>query len=256
MAIYVSEYPNSKKDCTGATISPADTFNTNRLFLLMVDRVYQGKPNAVGGKIGMWRLDFYDATTKTYLDIKRNHTYTFTINKIRSMPYYDYFKSTDNIENILTTATYNTEYQVWNNPGSNIEYAISIEEDWANVIYSNGQYALSISSTDTIKSSTIPPLIIKAHILPEYKDHIRDHLIHMYTINNGISGNPSNNGLVFEDYTPSPIVADGGFNLSTDGTIDTVRIIYKPKADDAAHRNGYMIIRFGNIQKTIHFRIP
>jgi hypothetical protein len=167
MAIYVSEYQNSVKDCYGAPIL-ANKFDKNRLFLLMINQVVAGKPSGPGLRVAMWRLDFYDAMTKTFLDIKRNHTYTFTINQIRSTPYFETIDHSDNdIYWMLNTCnTCNTNYQVWNNPGSNIEYTVRVEDDWTNAIYSNGQYALSFS-TDSITDLTVP-FLIKANIPPEF----------------------------------------------------------------------------------------
>ncbi|MDR0743059.1 MAG: hypothetical protein LBF05_01700, partial [Tannerella sp.] len=132
MTIYVSEYPNSTRDCEGNTIAE-DKFNEKRLFLLMLDRVSQGS-SLVGN--GAWRLDFYDAANKKYLDIKRNHHYIFTVNKIRSAPYFYPLPA-----NATISKTFPTDQEVWHNPGSNIEYTIYVGDSWVNTTCTNGQYA-------------------------------------------------------------------------------------------------------------------
>ena len=85
MTIYINEYPNSTKDCEGNTIAD-DVFNEKRSFLLMVDQIDENTSALGNGtKTNAWRLDFYDPISKKYIDIKRNHHYTFVINKIRSI---------------------------------------------------------------------------------------------------------------------------------------------------------------------------
>jgi hypothetical protein len=157
MAIYVSEYPNSTMDFEGSTISDDDIFNGKRQYLLMVDWVENNTVCNANGLAGIWRLDFYDAANKKFLDIKRNHTYTFTINKIRSNPYplpVGGFYSND-LYKIFEASGYEML------PASNIEYTVAVEDDWANRIYSNGQYALLLSR-DTINDGNINlPLYLK-----------------------------------------------------------------------------------------------
>ncbi|MDR1224857.1 MAG: hypothetical protein LBL07_18565 [Tannerella sp.] len=80
-----------------------------------------------------YRLDFYNSVDSIFLDTERNHHYIFTINKVRSEGY--------------TSLT-----QAQNNPGSNIEYTVRIE-DGSQSITSNGQYAV-VTSVDTVKLTT------------------------------------------------------------------------------------------------------
>jgi hypothetical protein len=70
-----------------------------------------------------YRLDFYNQKEASYLDTKRNHHYMFTINEIRS-------------------EGYTSVAEAQNNPGSNIEYTIRVEDN-SRQIKSNGQYAIA-----------------------------------------------------------------------------------------------------------------
>jgi Xaa-Pro aminopeptidase len=154
MAVYVSEYPNKTTDCEGLPIIPDNAFSDKRQYLLMMDRINDN--NVPGGSmsgnsslVGYWRLDFYDAANKKYLDIKRNHTYTFTINKILSGPYIHFGGGAPLSEGFQNLSLFGGDISVWHLPGSNIEYQVTVEDDWANNISSNGQYSLSVSA-DTI----------------------------------------------------------------------------------------------------------
>jgi hypothetical protein len=85
-----------------------------------------------------YRLDFYDSKDSSYFDLKRNHHYLFTINKIRSEGY--------------PTVAQAREY-----PGSNIEYTIRDEENVVNQrIISNGQYAIMVCpKNNSLTSDTV-----------------------------------------------------------------------------------------------------
>jgi hypothetical protein len=78
-----------------------------------------------------YRLDFYNSADSEFLDIKRNHHYLFTINKVRSEGYI-------------------SEYTAITNTGSNIEYTIRVDD--GQYITSNGQYAV-VTSVDTVRIS-------------------------------------------------------------------------------------------------------
>jgi hypothetical protein len=254
IAFYVSEYPNSEKDCEGGTILP-DKFDKKRLFLLMINQVIEGKPDGPGLQVAMWRLDFYDTATKTFIDIKRNHTYTFTINKIRSTPYFEYIEHKDNDINwMLNTCTYcDADYLVWNNPGSNIEYTVKIEDDWANAIYSNGQYALSVS-TDSITNPMIP-FLVKANIPLEVNAQIKGGYIFIYD-RRGLRAGASTSALEIEGID-NTFYRDNGYIFPIDGTVDTIKFIYHSdhqRAGDLDSAN--MIIYLGNIRKMIPIVIP
>lgn len=124
--IFLYEYPSSTRtgvssasNNVGDLVSESE-FHPNRQHIILA------KNN--GLNTTFYRLDFYDSTTGKFFDTKRNHHYTFTINKVRS-------------------EGYSTSGQARNNPGSNIEYTILVE-DGSSSITSNGQYAI-VTSADT-----------------------------------------------------------------------------------------------------------
>ena len=114
--IYESESSHLRGD-NGAEIGT--NFNANRQHIILT--------NATNS---FYRLDFYNSysTGNKFLDTKRNHHYLLTINKVSS-------------------AGYTTFEQARDNPGSNIEYTIRIDDDFR-YITSNGQYAI-VTDVDT-----------------------------------------------------------------------------------------------------------
>ena len=123
--VYIYEFPSSIRSGIGAggigaSITNNKTFDKNRQHIILFNNLDKT----------FYRLDFYNNKDSTFFDTKRNHHYLFTINKIRSKGYVSYSAAQDN-------------------PGSNIEYTIKIE-DGSKSITSNGQYAIVISA-DTIK---------------------------------------------------------------------------------------------------------
>jgi hypothetical protein len=170
MTLYISEYPNSVRN-SGSNTNPIanDTFNKNRAFLLMIDRIQSNGHIGNDTTTGIWRLDFY--ANEKFLDIKRNHSYIFTINKLKSAPYITPTPSAYNTLSKLFTAP--SRVLAWPQPGSNIEYTIDVEDDWVNAVYSNGQYAI-LTSADTLNNANIhlpfkvkiqmPPYIEQANI--------------------------------------------------------------------------------------------
>ncbi|MDR2913716.1 MAG: hypothetical protein LBV74_02590 [Tannerella sp.] len=122
MNLYLYEYPSSNR--TGYNINTPignKDFNSTRQYIILT-KDNTPNPNTY------YRLDFYNAKDSTFLDTKRNHHYTFTINKVRS-------------------EGYRSISEAQNNPGSNIEYTVYIE-DGSSFITSNGQYAI-VTSVDT-----------------------------------------------------------------------------------------------------------
>ena len=123
---YIHEYSSATRTGTTGDVAVLDNaFNANRQYIILE------KNNNPGTTF--YRLDFYNSADKKFLDTKRNHHYLFTINKVRS-------------------EGYTTLAQAQNNPGSNIEYTVRIDDDFK-YITSNGQYAI-VSSIDTIKIPT------------------------------------------------------------------------------------------------------
>jgi hypothetical protein len=127
LSVYMYEYPTSTRDISGNEIRPED-FNKARQFLMLYDI-----SSTMGH--GYWRLDFYDALTKEFIDIKRNCHYIFTIDKIYSEPY-------------APAPGGSFPDEALNNPGSNIEYTLKAS-DGASHVTSNGQYAIE-TNVDTV----------------------------------------------------------------------------------------------------------
>ena len=125
---YIHEFSSSIRtgigSGTGAVVAP-NAFNAERQHIIL------DKDNGSGNHT-FYRLDFYDNANELFLDTKRNHHYMFTINKVRSEGY----------TSIVQAQAY---------PGSNIEYTITVNDNFK-YITSNGQYAI-VSSMDTIKVS-------------------------------------------------------------------------------------------------------
>jgi hypothetical protein len=121
---YIYEFQSSIHKITD-TIIPIEInkFNRDRPCLIL-----QKQYGIEAG--GHWRLDFYDHAKSEFLDLKRNHHYLFTINKVNSMPYQG--------------GLYNALFR----PGSNIEYTIHVDGGMQ-YITANGQYAIA-TSVDTV----------------------------------------------------------------------------------------------------------
>lgn len=116
---YMYDYPSSTTNLGGSTISDNE-FEIFRPNIMLRSEL----PNDTT----YYRLDFYDPSTQKFLDIERNHHYTFTINKVRSYGYKTYAEARDHA-------------------ASNIEYTIKIEDN-SQSITSNGQYAV-VTNIDT-----------------------------------------------------------------------------------------------------------
>jgi hypothetical protein len=236
--LYVSEYPNSVRDCEGAVIADG-VFHDKRTFLLLLDSVASAASQiGSGGATHAWRLDFYDHERKKYLDIKRNHGYTFLLKKIKSTPYtYPLPNAQAEIKDLFSVQ----DAEAWHNPGSNIEYTVRVEDDWANYNYSNGQYTLSVS-TDTIRDPG-RPFKCKAQI-PAGVDYrsVKTHLVNVY--NNGLPvGNPGT-AIEVNGYA----TASGGINLQADGHILFLTFTI---ADRRVLNDAHLLIRLGNICKRV-----
>ena len=99
------------------------TFSKNRAMLLLVVQ------NPDGSNKEYYRLDFLDKETGEYLDIIRNHSYRFTIAKLKNKGY-------------------DRELEAIQNPGSNIEYTVTVSDNWSRGYASNGQYLVKTDRED------------------------------------------------------------------------------------------------------------
>jgi hypothetical protein len=254
MAVYVSEYPNSTTGCDGSSFAD-DVFKDKRQYLLMVDRIDNNNmPGTVAGSdIGFWRLDFYDAVNKKFLDIKRNHTYTFTINKIRSLPYiaggWGGVMPLPEFVQFLN----NNGLDTWNLPVSNIEYTIEVKEDWANAVYSNGQYALLLSADEINDGNVHLPFKIKVYV-PAGVDPNQFWVDpNLYVVDRDGNNNSGSNAL--NTYNNGILIVQAP--LPVDGTTTTLTFTWNPSHSTAPNFSdgSIYIVGLGNLQKRIPIKL-
>jgi hypothetical protein len=140
-------------------------------------------------------------------------------------------------------------------PGSNIEYTIAIEDDWANSIYSNGQYALAVSA-DTINYGNINlPFKIKAYI-PAGIDY-------NYILSNLFVRDRGGVASGF-DTNPALTVLVNGYsgqygipNFLNNGTTNNITFVFNSSHPRTSYfDDAYMEIQMGNIWKKIPIRLP
>jgi hypothetical protein len=265
-SFYISEYPSSQYNTDISTPIPDNQFDEKRIFMLMMSEVVTSRSPALPSPSntdysGMWRLDFYDAATKKYIDIKRNHTYTFTINKIRSAPYFEetrkrnYNTLLNNYPDTPTNTWEAQRAQVLHNPGSNIEYTIAVEDDWAHTTYSNGQYALFVSA-DTIRD-TITPFTIRGYVPAGINVSTMKHEFSLYDSKQSFTmlGN-SGTALQLLDENGNALSPQNFWEFPIDGTSRTVRFRVHDSHPDVAYLDGaYMHINFGNIRRNIPVKL-
>ena len=126
--VYFYEYPSATR--TGYNFNTPinnKTFHADRQHIILTKNAGSGPT--------YYRLDFYNHKDSTFFDTRRNHHYIFTINKVRS-------------------EGYKNPGEAQSNPGSNIEYVVTISDD-SKHITSNGQYALVTNAdTATLSSSS------------------------------------------------------------------------------------------------------
>jgi len=121
------------------------TFSKNRAMLLLAVQ------NPDGSNKEYYRLDFLDKETGEYLDIIRNHSYRFTIAKLKNKGY-------------------DTELEAIQNPGSNIEYTVTVSDNWSRGYASNGQYLIK-TDRENLKlienAITDPVTMVKFELQPD-----------------------------------------------------------------------------------------
>ena len=118
---YPLEYKHSIY-ASGAKIGEK-VFSKNRAMLLLTVQ------NQDGSSKEYYRLDFWDRDTDKYLDIVRNHSYRFNITRLKSRGY-------------------DMESEAIQNPGSNIEYTVTVSDNWSRGYASNGQYLIKTDRED------------------------------------------------------------------------------------------------------------
>ena len=214
--IYLYEYPTSNTTCLGATVNDSE-FSSARQHITL------HKANAPGDTT-YYRLDFYNPITEKFLDTERNHHYLFTINKVRS-------------------EGYRTLSQAQNNPGSNIEYIIEIN-DGATRSASNGQYAIvTTGGLDTVifdgsRNGNLYPIVSARYQLPTQ----------MTSLASG-----TQNTIEVQTVTPGAD-ADAFYDLAPVTLTNTNQpISVKVKANTTNNTKGVLIFRLGNITHRVYF---
>lgn len=117
VGLVTTYYPLEYKHSVYALGNEVDEkkFSKDRAMLLLTVQ------NPDGSNREYYRLDIWDKETGKYLDIVRNHSYRFNIAKVKSRGYA-------------------SEQEAYQNPGSNIEYTITVTDQWSQGFVSNGQY--------------------------------------------------------------------------------------------------------------------
>ena len=217
--------------------------------------------NPDGSNKEYYRLDFWDKETGKYLDIVRNHAYRFNITKLKSKGY--------------TSAQ-----EAIQNPGSNIEYMITVSDKWTQGFNSNGQYLVNTDRKEIklLQGSITDPVIMlkielqaddagnvnldnvttrKVRLLGKDKELVSRFFIQTFYSTDNEHLIPIDNGIVMDAI---PSVPSMGLNITGNECelpLDNKYWIYATVVDGATlmPREGFLEITIGNIVKYIPFSI-
>ena len=217
--------------------------------------------NPDGSNKEYYRLDFWDKETGKYLDIVRNHAYRFNITKLKSKGY--------------TSAQ-----EAIQNPGSNIEYMITVSDKWTQGFNSNGQYLVNTDRKEIklLQGSITDPVIMlkielqaddagnvnldnvttrKVRLLGKDKELVSRFFIQTFYSTDNEHLIPIDNGIVMDAI---PSVPSMGLNITGNECelpLDNKYWIYATVVDRATlmPREGFLEITIGNIVKYIPFSI-
>lgn len=141
--LVTSYYPLEYKHSIYALGKEVDKnkFSVDRAMLLLTVQ------NMDGSDKEYYRLDFWDKSTGAYWDILRNHSYNFNISKLKSKGYA-------------------TTLEAIQNPGSNIEYSVTVSDNWSQGFASNGQYLLKTDreSIELLRGIEDPVVMVKIEL--------------------------------------------------------------------------------------------
>lgn len=216
--------------------------------------------NPDGSNKEYYRLDFWDKETGKYLDIVRNHAYRFNITKLKSKGY--------------TSAQ-----EAIQNPGSNIEYTITVSEKWAQKFNSNGQYLVNMDRKEIklLHGTIMDPVIMlkielqaddagnvnldnvttrKVRLLGKDKELVSRFFIQTFYSTDNEHLIPIDNGIVM-DGIPSVPGAINSTGNECELPLDNKYWIYATVVYGATlmPREGFLEITIGNIVKYIPFSI-
>lgn len=229
-------------------------FSQDRSMLLLTVQ------NPDGSNKEYYRLDFWDKETGKYLDIVRNHAYRFNITKLKSKGY--------------TSAQ-----EAIQNPGSNIEYTITVSEKWAQKFNSNGQYLVNMDRKEIklLHGTIMDPVIMlkielqaddagnvnldnvttrKVRLLGKDKGLVSRFFIQTFYSTDNEHLIPIDNGIVM-DGIPSVPGAINSTGNECELPLDNKYWIYATVVYGATlmPREGFLEITIGNIVKYIPFSI-
>lgn len=229
-------------------------FSQDRSMLLLTVQ------NPDGSNKEYYRLDFWDKETGKYLDIVRNHAYRFNITKLKSKGY--------------TSAQ-----EAIQNPGSNIEYTITVSEKWAQKFNSNGQYLVNMDRKEIklLHGTIMDPVIMlkielqaddagnvnldnvttrKVRLLGKDKELVSRFFIQTFYSTDNEHLIPIDNGIVM-DGIPSVPGAINSTGNECELPLDNKYWIYATVVYGATlmPREGFLEITIGNIVKYIPFSI-
>lgn len=229
-------------------------FSQDRSMLLLTVQ------NPDGSNKEYYRLDFWDKETGKYLDIVRNHAYRFNITKLKSKGY--------------TSAQ-----EAIQNPGSNIEYTITVSEKWAQKFNSNGQYLVYMDRKEIklLHGTIMDPVIMlkielqaddagnvnldnvttrKVRLLGKDKELVSRFFIQTFYSTDNEHLIPIDNGIVM-DGIPSVPGAINSTGNECELPLDNKYWIYATVVYGATlmPREGFLEITIGNIVKYIPFSI-
>lgn len=148
-------YPLEYKHSTFALGNGVDekTFSKDRAMLLITVQ------NPDGSNKEYYRLDFWEKETGRYLDIVRNHSYRFKITKLKSKGY-------------------SSAQEAIQNPGSNIEYAITVSDKWTQGLTSNGQYLVKTDREEIklLQGISDPVIMLKIELQADDAGNLNNEL--------------------------------------------------------------------------------
>lgn len=256
--LVTSYYPLEYKHSTYALGKETDKnrFSGDRAMLLLTVQ------NIDGSGKEYYRLDFWDKNTGAYWDILRNHSYLFNITKLKSKGYA-------------------TEQEAILNPGSNIEYSVSVSDNWSQGFASNGQYLIKTDREEIkLLGGTSDPVIMtkielqaddtgnvnfdnvttrRVRILGKDKKMLHRFFIqtfysmdneHLYPIDNGVPGSD-------ETTIPNfpPLATGNESDLPISDKYWIYCTVMSVAIDMKWLTEGYLEITMGNIVKLVPFSV-
>ena len=231
-------------------------FSQDRSMLLLTVQ------NPDGSNKEYYRLDFWDKETGKYLDIVRNHAYRFNITKLKSKGY--------------TSAQ-----EAIQNPGSNIEYTITVSEKWAQEFTSNGQYLVQMDREEIklLQGTIRDPVIMlklelqaddagnvnldnvttrKVRLLGKDKELVSRFFIQTFYSTDNEHLIPIDNGIAMDPIPSSPGVGEKVTGNECELPLDNKYWIYATVIDGGSvlmPTEGFLELSIGNMVKYIPFSI-